>query len=418
MALGDSKETVRMALDTLRTNKLRSGLTILGIVIGVMTVIVISSVVNGLNNNVSALVESLGSNVLFVFRFPVFTGRPTTEMLTRKQMTYEDAMAIGQLPHVTAVSPILQYQDHSTPFGGGSTAIKGNGRSMKNTALEGDVPALKDVTNLQVLDGRFFNESDMERSAKVVVLGHDTADELFGIDNAVGKEVEAAGEIFTVVGVLDREKQAFGGGKNPDDNKAFFPITTFHQLHPEQLDYWITLKYDDAKNLSLVQDEVTELLRRRRKVANEAPDNFAVFGTDSLTRLWNQITGGLFLLLFALSTVALMVGGVGVMNIMLVSVTERTREIGIRKAIGATRLTIMAQFTLEAVTLCAIGGIGGVLFGSLIGFGLGFSPIPSLVSIWWVSLAFGSACGIGLLFGIYPAYKAASLNPIEALRYE
>jgi len=289
---------------------------------------------------------------------------------------------------------------------------------MKNTALEGDVPALKDVTNLQVLDGRFFNESDMERSAKVVVLGHDTADELFGIDNAVGKEVEAAGEIFTVVGVLDREKQAFGGGKNPDDNKAFFPITTFHQLHPEQLDYWITLKYDDAKNLSLVQDEVTELLRRRRKVANEAPDNFAVFGTDSLTRLWNQITGGLFLLLFALSTVALMVGGVGVMNIMLVSVTERTREIGIRKAIGATRLTIMAQFTLEAVTLCAIGGIGGVLFGSLIGFGLGFSPIPSLVSIWWVSLAFGSACGIGLLFGIYPAYKAASLNPIEALRYE
>jgi len=418
MAFGDSKETVRMALDTLRTNKLRSGLTILGIVIGVMTVIVISSVVNGLNNNVSALVESLGSNVLFVFRFPVFTGRPTTEMLTRKQMTYEDAMAIGQLPHVVAVSPVLQYQDHSTPFGGGSTAIKGNGHSMKNTALEGDVPALKDVTNLQILDGRFFNESDMERSAKVVVLGHDTADELFGIDNAVGKEVEAAGEIFTVVGVVDKEKQAFGGGKNPDDNKAFFPITTFHQLHPEQLDYWISLKYDDAKNLSLVQDEVTELLRRRRKVANEAPDNFAVFGTDSLTRLWNQITGGLFLLLFALSSVALMVGGVGVMNIMLVSVTERTREIGIRKAIGATRVTIMAQFTLEAVVLCAIGGIGGVVLGGLIGFGLSFSPVPSLVSAWWVSLAFGCACAIGLIFGIYPAYKAASLNPIEALRYE
>jgi putative ABC transport system permease protein len=183
------------------------------------------------------------------------------------------------------------------------------------------------------------------------------------------------------------------------------------------LDYWISLKYDDPKNLPLVQDEVTELLRRRRKVANEAADNFAVFGTDTLTRLWNQITGGLFLLLFALSSVALMVGGVGVMNIMLVSVTERTREIGVRKAIGATRGTIMAQFTLEAVTLCAVGGIIGVLAGSIIGFGLRWL-LPSVVSIFWVALAFTCACAIGLVFGIYPAYKAASLNPIEALRYE
>lgn len=417
MAMDTTRETIRMAFDTLRTNKLRSGLTILGIVIGVMTVIVISSVVNGLNNNVSQVVESLGSNVLFVFRFPVFTGRPTTEMLTRKQLTYDDAMAIAGLPHIVAVSPVLQYQDHSTPFGGGSTAIKGNGRSMKNTSLEGDVPAQKEVTNLAVIDGRFFSDSDMERSAKVTVLGHDTAEELFGVHDAVGKEVQAAGEVFTVIGVVDKEKQAFGGGKNPDDNKAYFPITTFHHLHPEQLDYWINLKYDDDKNRPLVQDELTELLRRRRRVTNEAPDNFAIFGLDSLTRLWKQITGGLFLLLFALSSVALIVGGVGVMNIMLVSVTERTREIGIRKAIGATRKTIMGQFTLEAVTLCAVGGVIGVVLGSLIGTLLKF-VLPSLVSPWWIALGFGSSCAIGLLFGIYPAYKAASLNPIDALRYE
>ncbi len=417
MRIGDSAETVRMALDTLRTNKLRSGLTILGIVIGVMTVIVISSVVNGLNQSVQGVVESLGSNVLFVFRFPVFGQRPTTEMLTRKQMTYEDAVAIGELPHVVAVSPTLQYTDHTNVGGVGSTSIKGNGRSMANTTLEGDVPAVQQVHDLNLLAGRFFTDNDQERAANVVVLGYDTADELFGADQAVGKEAEAGGMLFTVVGVLDKQKTAFGGGKNPADNVAYFPISTFHKLHPEDLDYWISLKYDDPKNLPVVQDELTELLRRRRKVANEAPDNFAVFGTDTLTRLWNQITGGLFLLLFALSSVALMVGGVGVMNIMLVSVTERTREIGVRKAIGATRGTIMAQFTLEAVTLCAVGGIIGVFVGSAIGFALRWL-LPSMVSIWWVTLAFGCACAIGLIFGIYPAYKAASLNPIEALRYE
>jgi len=417
MAMGSTGETIAMALDTLRTNKLRSGLTILGIVIGVMTVIVISSVVNGLNNSVQGVVESLGSNVLFVFRFPVFGSRPTTEMLTRKQMTFDDSVAIGTLPHVVAVSPTLQYTDHTNLGGLGSTSIKGNGRKMANTTLEGDVPEVQQVHDLNLLTGRFFTDNDQERAANVVVLGYDTADELFSVDQAVGKEAEVGGMLFTVVGVLDKQKQAFGGGKNPADNIAYFPVSTFHKLHPEVLDYWISLKYDDPKNLPLVQDEVTELLRRRRKVANAAPDNFAIFGTDTLTRLWNQITGGLFMLLFALSSVALMVGGVGVMNIMLVSVTERTREIGVRKAIGATRGTIMAQFTLEAVTLCAVGGIIGVVVGSVLGFSLRWL-LPSVVSIFWVSLAFCCACAIGLVFGIYPAYKAASLNPIEALRYE
>ena len=408
-----------MSMDTLRANKLRSSLTILGIVIGVLTVIVISSVINGLNANVSGLVESLGSNVLFVFRFPVFGSRPTTEMLTRKQMTYEDAMAMKALPHVVAVSPTLQFTNHNAPGGGiGSTAIKGNGRTMQNTTLEGDTASLKDVKDIDLQSGRFFNEGDEERGSSVVVLGSDTAEELFGSQSALGQEVEAAGMLFTVIGVADKQKQAFGGGKNPQDNYAYFPITTFHRMHPEQLDYWITLKYDDPKNRPAVEDELQELLRRRRKVRNDMPDNFAIFGTDTLTRLWNNITGGLFLLLFALSSVALLVGGVGVMNIMLVSVTERTREIGIRKAIGATRQTILAQFTLEAITLCAVGGVVGVGLGCLIAFGLKFSPLASLISPLWIATAFGSSCAIGLIFGIYPAWKAASLNPIEALRYE
>jgi putative ABC transport system permease protein len=417
MRIGDLKETVTMALDTLRSNKLRSGLTILGIVIGVMTVITISSVVNGLNTSVEGLVQSLGSNVLFIFRFPVFGQRQTTEMLTRKQLTYDDAMAMRDLPHVVAVSPALQYTDNNAPGRAGVTAIKGNGRTMQNTILTGVEPEQQEVHDLNMLEGRFFNDGDLQRAAKVTVLGYDTADELFPGQSAVGKEVEAAGMLFTVVGVLDKQKQAFGGGKNPQDNQAFFPITTFHYMHPEMLDYWITLKYDDPKNRVLVTDQLTELLRRRRKVLNQNPDNFAIFGTDTLTRLWDEITGGLFLLLFSLSSVALLVGGVGVMNIMLVSVTERTREIGVRKAIGATKQTILTQFTLEAITLCAVGGLIGVMIGGAIATGLKLL-LPTLVSPVWIAVAFLSSCAIGLIFGIYPAWKAANLDPIEALRYE
>ncbi len=417
MRIGDVKETVVMALSTLRANKLRSGLTILGIVIGVMTVIVISSVVNGLNSRVSDLVESLGSNVLFVFRFPVFGQRPTSEMLTRKQLTYDDAMAMRNLPHVVVVSPALQYTDNTAPGRAGNTAIRGNGKTMQGTILEGDTPAQQDVSELDMLEGRFFNDEDQARAAKVTVLGYDTAAQLFPGRSAVGQEVEVAGMVFTVIGVLDKQKQAFGGGKNPQDNHAYFPITTFHYIHPEELDYWITLKYDNPKNRSLVEDELTELLRRRRKVRNEQPDNFAIFGTDSLTRLWNNITSGLFLLLVALSSVALLVGGVGVMNIMLVSVTERTREIGVRKAIGASRQTILTQFTLEAITLCAVGGVIGLLLGSAIAIGVSF-VFPAALSSVWMAVAFLSSCSIGLIFGIYPAWKAANLNPIDALRYE
>jgi len=417
MRIGDLKETVTMALDTLRANKLRSGLTILGIVIGVMTVITISSVVNGLNTSVEGLVQSLGSNVLFVFRFPVFGQRPTTEMLTRKQLTYDDSVAMQELPHVVAVAPVLQYTDNNAPGRAGVTAIKGGGRTMQNTILTGVTPEQREVNDLDLMDGRFFTENDEERAARIAILGYDTADRLFPGQSAIGKEIEASGMLFTVVGVLEKRKQAFGGGKNPQDNEAYFPISTFHYMHPEQLDYWITLKYDDPKNVALVQDELTELLRRRRKVHNEAPDNFAIFGTDTLTRLWNQITGGLFLLLFSLSSVALLVGGVGVMNIMLVSVTERTREIGVRKAIGATKQTILTQFTLEAITLCAVGGLIGVIAGSVIAAGLRLL-LPSEVSLLWIATAFLSSCGIGLIFGIYPAWKAANLNPIEALRYE
>ncbi len=415
-AISAVREPVRMALDQLRANKLRSGLTILGIVIGVTTVIAISSVINGLNQRVGDMVSSFGTNILWIARFEFGFGRPTTEMLTRRQLTYDDAMAIKTLPHVAAVVPSLRYQGDGS-FGSGGVTAKYGKFKAENLQLEGCTADNPNVYDLVLTQGRYFSQRENDLASNVAVLGHDTAEDLFGQDNAIGKEIDVSGTFFTVVGVQDKQKSAFGGGKNPEDNTVHIPITTFRHLHPEVLEYWISAKFDDQKNKALVQDEVRELLRRRRKVKNAADDNFAIFGSDSITRLWSQITGSLFLLMFGLSAVGLLVGGVGVMNIMLVSVTERTREIGIRKAIGANRRTILLQFTLEAVTLCAVGGFIGVLVGAAFGFGLSF-VLASSVSLAWVLAAFLVSCSIGLVFGIYPAWKAASLNPIEALRYE
>jgi len=406
-----------MALDTLRTNKLRSGLTVLGIVIGVTTVITISSAINGLNNRVSEWVSSLGTNVIWVFHMPVIGVRPTAEMLARKKLTPEDVLALRTLPHVVAADGGFQ---HTGQFRVGAVSVKYEGKKVAGTILQGDTAEVSEVSDLPLLQGRMFNDEEDVRGAHVCVLGHDTWEELFGGRSAVGKEVNVETGLYTVIGVLDKQKQPFGGGKNPQDNMVYFPMGTFHNLHPEDKDLWVSVKYDDPKNKALVQEEVREMLRIRRKVHVEQPDDFEIFGPDSLSKLWGQLTGGLVLFMIAVSSVGLMVGGVGVMNIMLVSVTERTREIGVRKAIGATKRTLLTQFTTEAVTLCAVGGVIGVLLGAVLTWIVRLLPIglPATLSAVWVLTGFGVSCAIGLLFGIYPAWKAANLDPIEALRYE
>ncbi len=418
MAQGQTRESVKMALDTLRANKLRSGLTILGIVIGVTTVITISSVINGLNNRVSDWVSSLGSNVFWVFHMPVIGVRPTTEMLARKKLNIGDVMALRELPHVVAADG--GHQHVKAQFRVGDVAVKYNGKKVAGTILQGSTAEVSEVSDFTLLQGRMFTDEEDQRAAHVIVLGHDTWEELFGAEPAVGKEVTVESSNYTVIGVLDKRKQPFGGGKNPQDNAAFFPLGTFHNLHPEDLDMWVSVKYDDPKNKALVEEEIRELLRIRRKVKVQADDDFEIFGPDSLSKLWGQLTGGLVAFMIAVSSVGLMVGGVGVMNIMLVSVTERTREIGVRKAIGATKRTILTQFTMEAVTLCAVGGIFGVAVGAVLTWIVYFLPIglPATLSTTWVCIGFGVSCAIGLLFGIYPAWKAANLDPIEALRYE
>jgi putative ABC transport system permease protein len=417
MAQGQTRESVKMALSTLRANKLRSGLTILGIVIGVTTVITISSVISGLNNRVNDWVSSLGSNVFWVFHMPVIGVRPTTEMLARRKLTLEEVLAFRTMPHVVAADGGFQ---HVGQFRVGAVSIKYQGKKVAGTRLQGSTVQIAQVTDLTFRQGRLFTDEEDQRAAHVCVLGYDTWQQLFGDENAIGKEVNIETGLYTVIGVVDKLKQPFGGGKNPDDNKVYFPLGTFHNLHPEDKDMWVSVKYDDPKYKSLVEEEIREKLRIMRKVRVDKPDDFEIFGPDSLSKLWGQLTGGLVLFMIAVSSVGLMVGGVGVMNIMLVSVTERTREIGVRKAIGATKRTILTQFTTEAVTLCAVGGIIGILAGAVLTYIIYFLPIglPATLSTTWVLIGFTVSCAIGLLFGIYPAWKAANLDPIEALRYE
>jgi len=419
MRKGEFGEIVQMATDTIRSNKLRSSLTVLGIVIGVAVVIGVSSIGRGLDDNVRDRLATVGSNVVFVFHLEPFTfGRMSEEMRARRELTREDAEALRDLPHVRAVAALLRLL--RPEIGSGTYAVKYQGRKAKNTILEGDTASMMDVEDLPIASGRWFSEFDDEHRSPVVVLCHDTTEELFGNQDPLGKEVNIEGRLFQVVGTVGKIKSVFNRGRDPIDNRVFFPLRTFKTLHPELKQHWIVVKATSHDDVPKAMDEIRELLRRRRKVPFDKPDNFAIFTSESITEVWNQITGGLFVGMFAISSVGLVVGGVGVMNIMLVSVTERTREIGVRKAIGARKHDILLQFTLEAIMLTAVGGMIGILAGAVLVWVIPavWPSLPAHMSMFWVSFGFSSAAGVGLVFGIYPAWKAANLDPIESLRYE
>jgi putative ABC transport system permease protein len=407
-----------MALSTLRAYKLRSGLTMLSVVASIATVIAISSVVNGLNSHISEQISRLGSDLVWAFRFDIFTfTSPSQEVRMRRKLTIEDAHAMHNLPHVRAASATIRFVEPQ--FGAGTYTVKYEGRLVKNTILEGVEPEIKDVLDLEMREGRWFTSEEDMRHAPVIVLGGDTADELFGNASAIGKEINVEGELFTIVGVMAKRRNLFGG-VNPEDNIVDFPLRTFSKLHPEMKDVWISVKATSHEDMGRTMDEMTGLLRQRRKLHPDDPDDFSLMTQNSLSELWLELTGAIFAFMFAVSGVGLVVGGIGVMDIMLVSVIERTREIGVRKAVGAARKDVLLQFTLEAVIISGSGGLAGILVGMAITFlirGL-FTTLPAELSAFWTITAFFLACAIGLFFGIYPAWKAANVDPIVALRYD
>ena len=409
-----------MGLDTLWQHKLRSLLTVLGVVIGTMTVIVIAAFVSGIDDRVSKEIESFGTNSIYIYRFdPGFNFNPTQEERMRKPLSYEDMLAIAaECPSVTYAAAFMSPVNF---FGGPFTervSVRYRDIEMTNAAVQGASPSYfkMGVTNLG--EGRYFSDEENARHANVLVIGHDVANTLFPFSNALDQQVTINGRSYTVVGVLAEREIFLTGAEDPNnENKAaYMPYLTLRKLYPEVNDNFVLAQARPGLMNEAVE-EVRELLRRRRKVAFGNADNFGISTSEQILSQFGAITGGVFALMVAISSVGLLIGGIGVMNIMLVSVTERTREIGVRKAIGARRRDIIVQFLIEAATLTGLGGMLGIIVGCVIALLIQI-VMPTHIPLWAPVVGFVVSVGLGLTFGLWPAWKAARLNPIEALRFE
>jgi len=417
---GNLFENLRMGLDTLWQHKLRSLLTILGVVIGTMTVIVIAAFVSGIDARVSKEIESFGTNSIYIYRFdPSFNINPTQEERMRKPLSYDDTLAIAaECPSVAYAAAFMSPVDF---FGGPFTQrinVRYHDIEMSNAAVQGASPSYfkMGVTNLD--EGRYFTDEENARHANVLVIGRDVANTLFPFTNAIDQPVTINGRAYQVVGVLAERDVFLIGAEDPNnENKAvYLPYLTLRKLYPEVNDNFV-LAQGRPGLMNEAEEEIRDLLRRRRKVEFGKPDNFSISTSEQILSQFGAITGGVFALMVAISSVGLLIGGIGVMNIMLVSVTERTREIGVRKAMGARRRDIIVQFLIEAATLTGLGGLLGIAFGTVIAL-LIQMIMPTYIPLWAPVVGFVVSVGLGLTFGLWPAWKAARLNPIEALRYE
>jgi len=411
------RENLLVALDTLNSRKLRSGLTILGIVIGVTSVITVASIIDGLNGYIQARVQSFGSKTFFVTRLPAGRfGRPPEKIRLRKYLQLGDAPFIKETCPSVALATTLMNRIN---FGEQTDTMWYGSAHVERLFVRGVEPDYGRVIPLfSVAQGRFVSAYDLEHARSVVVIGAAIADSLFPHVDPVGKTVRLNGRPYEVIGVFDRDPGLFGGFGV--DIFACIPLTNFHKNFPNIHEVAVAVMAQDEASLGQARNEVIETMRRRRRVPYRGENDFEVVDPDFLSNLWNQLTGALALLTGIISSIGLLVGGIGVMNIMLISVTERTAEIGIRKAIGARAADIRVQFLLEAVTLSSIGGFIGIVLGALIAFTVRtlVPSIPASLSLIWVSLGILISLSVGLFFGYYPASRAAKLDPIVCLRYE
>lgn len=417
---GNLYENLRMGLDTLWQHKLRSLLTILGVVIGTMTVIVIAAFVSGIDARVSKEIESFGTNSVYIYRFdPGFNFNPTQEERMRKPLSYEDTLAIeSECPAVIYAAAFMSPVDF---FGGPFTQrvkVRYRDIEMTNSAVQGASPSYFKMGVTNIAEGRYFTDEENARHANVLVIGRDVANTLFPFTNAVDKEVTINGRSYRVMGVLAERDVFLVGAEDPNnENKAvYMPYLTLRKQYPEVNDNFVMAQARPGLMKEAVE-EIREVLRRRRKVAFGSVDNFGISTSEQIISQFGAITGGVFALMVAISSVGLLIGGIGVMNIMLVSVTERTREIGVRKAMGARRRDIVIQFLIEAAILTGLGGLLGIVAGSVIALFIKMI-MPTYIPLWAPVVGFVVSVGLGLTFGLWPAWKAARLNPIEALRYE
>jgi putative ABC transport system permease protein len=409
-------EILRMSFDSLRAHKFRSFLTVLGIVIGVAVVIVIASLLTGVRQSIVQVVEEFGTNNIYAFLLstgPQLGPRDASER-QRKPLTAEDGEAVARsAPAVEIVAPDLfvSWRDSTITY---------NGTTYRRGGVEGVTPEYADATNVSVRAGRFISETDDRERRNVMVIGVNVVEALFPgrEDQAVGTELKLAGRPFEVIGVLEKRKNAIFG-ENDEDNAIYIPFRTARQVSPNS-EYMMLVIRARSGQLAQALDQVEEVLRRRRGVKFDQPNNFDLGTADRMVSQFDKITGMIGIFGIAISSVGLLVGGIGVMNIMLVSVTERTQEIGVRKAIGARRRDIVRQFLYEAMTLTAAGGVIGVLFAVLISklVAFLFPVLPAAIPLWAVVTGLLVSVFVGLAFGVWPARKASRLDPIECLRYE
>jgi putative ABC transport system permease protein len=414
---GDIYENLMMALQTLRANKLRSSLTVVGVVIGVWTVMAIASIISGIDEAVKKAVESFGTRSIIISKYDpgIHVGRRSREERMRKNLTYDDAMALRSLPAVETSVPFL---DITNNFFGAKLNVSANGHTSTAVRLQGTLPDYERAGIMIISQGRWFSQFENDNNEQVCVIGSSVADNFFPFESPVGQTIQIGGSEFRVLGLFEPRQQLGGGGtgSNDQNNVIFIPYNVAHKLKPDAEQVTI-LAIARVGHMDEAVDQVTDMLRVRRQVPFSQPNDFGISTAESIITQFRSITSGIAVAMVAISSVGLMVGGIGVMNIMLVSVTERTREIGTRKAIGARRKDILWQFLIEAATLTGFGGLVGLLIGWATTLLIRLF-VPSYVPVWAPVAGFVASVGIGIIFGLWPAWKAARLDPIEALRYE